>query len=391
MTKYRPRQILLLRLSLNLTLLLMNKQTILCVDDENDNVDALERLFRQKYTVLKAGSAAAALDILAIHPDPIAVIITDQKMPGMTGVQFLEHTMMTHPDTSRILLTGYTDIESIIEAINAAQIYRYINKPWDPVDLLNTVDRAVERFLLTREIKEKNDVITKALAELQTLDQAKDQFMILINHELKTPLTSILSFAELLRETRLSEEQGICVKRIHRSAERLREIVEDVLLLVSSEMKSLKVKVSPFDCRSFQVSMKPESEKLFRQKKLKLETQWMDRKVVGDQALLTQVLDRLVQNAVKFSKEDAAIEIKAELLHAHRVRFILSNEGPPIPDNIKEKIFRPFFLDENVMNHSTGMGLGLTICHSILKAHSTQLKIGNTDNGVEVSFELPCL
>lgn len=369
----------------------MNKQTILCVDDENDNVDALERLFRQKYTVLKAGSAAAALDILAIHPDPIAVIITDQKMPGMTGVQFLEHTMMTHPDTSRILLTGYTDIESIIEAINAAQIYRYINKPWDPVDLLNTVDRAVERFLLTREIKEKNEVITKALAELQTLDQAKDQFMILINHELKTPLTSILSFAELLRETRLSEEQGICVKRIHRSAERLREIVEDVLLLVSSEMKSLKVKVSPFDCRSFQVSMKPESEKLFRQKKLKLETQWMDRKVVGDQALLTQVLDRLVQNAVKFSKEEAAIEIKAELLHAHRVRFILSNEGPPIPDNIKEKIFRPFFLDENVMNHSTGMGLGLTICHSILKAHSTQLKIGNTDNGVEVSFELPCL
>lgn len=369
----------------------MSKQTILCVDDEIDNVDALERLFRQKYTVLKAGSAARALEILAVHPDPISVILTDQKMPGMTGVQFLEASILTHPDTTRILLTGYTDIESIIEAINTGQIYRYINKPWDPVDLLNTVDRAVERFLMAREIREKNEVISKALADLQVLDQAKDQFMILINHELKTPLTSILSFAELLKETRLTEEQTICVKRIHRSGERLKEIVEDVLLLVSSEMKSLKVKVSPFDCRSFQVSMKPEVEKLYRQKKLGIDTQWVEKKVVGDQALLTQVLDRLMQNAVKFSKDESTIEMKTELLHAHRMRFTIANSGPPVPDNIKEKIFRPFFLDENVMNHSTGMGLGLTICHSILKAHSTQLKVNNTDKGVEVSFELPCL
>lgn len=309
----------------------------------------------------------------------------------MTGVQFLEQTLITHPDTTRILLTGYTDIESIIEAINTAQIFRYLNKPWDPVDLLNTVDRGVERFLMTREIKEKNEVISKALAELQVLDQAKDQFMILINHELKTPLTSILSFAELLKETRLTEEQTICVKRIHRSAERLREIVEDVLLLVSSEMKSLKVKVAPFDCRSFQISMKPETEKLFKQKNLNLKHQWLDKKIVGDQALLTQVIDRIVQNAIKFAKESTAVTIKTELTSPHRAKFSIANEGPPVPDNIKEKIFRPFFLDENVMNHSTGMGLGLTICHSILKSHASLLKINNTESGVEVSFELPCL
>jgi signal transduction histidine kinase len=369
----------------------MNKQTILCVDDEIDNVDALERLFRQKYTVLKAGSAQAALDLLAVQTNPVSVIITDQKMPGMTGVQFLEQTLLTHPDTTRILLTGYTDIESIIEAINAAQIFRYLNKPWDPVDLLNTVERGVERFLMTREIKEKNEVISKSLAELQVLDQAKDQFMILINHELKTPLTSILSFAELLRETRLTEEQTICVKRIHRSAERLREIVEDVLLLVSSEMKSLKVKVAPFDCRSFQISMKPETEKIYKQKNISLKYLWLDKKIVGDQALLTQVVDRVVQNAVKFAKEGSAVGIKTELTSPHRAKFSIANDGPPVPDNIKEKIFRPFFLDENVMNHSTGMGLGLTICHSILKSHSSLLKINNTGTGVEVSFELPCL
>ena len=362
---------------------------IMVVDDEPVNLRLLERLLSRKYDVITASSGAEALQLLVDHD--VALLITDQRMPGMTGVHFLEKSIHTHPDSTRILLTGYTDIESVIEAINNGQIYRYINKPWDPVDLLNTADRAVERYLMSREFREKNDALSRALGELQVLDQAKDQCMILINHELKTPLTSILSFAELLKETRLTEEQTICVRRIHRSGERLKEIIEDVLLLVSSEMKSLKIKISPFDGRSFQISFKPEAEKLFAQKKLQLKQAWIDKKIVGDQALLTQVIDRLVHNAVKYAKEGSTIVLKAEMSQPHRARFSIQNEGPPVPDNIKEKIFRPFFLDENVMNHSTGMGLGLTICHSILKSHASSLKINNVNNGVEAAFDLPCL
>src|SRR5699024_806867 len=108
------------------------EHTILVVDDEADNVDALERLFRRKYNVLKATSGRQALELLA--DQKVSLIVTDQRMPNMTGVEFLAESMKSHPETIRILLTGYTDIESVISAVNSGQIYRYLTKPWDPVD-----------------------------------------------------------------------------------------------------------------------------------------------------------------------------------------------------------------------------------------------------------------
>ena len=114
------------------------KQEILLVDDEVDNVDALERIFRKDYVVLKATSGAEGLALLAEHPE-IALIISDQRMPEMTGIQMLKKSTETHPSAIRILLTGYTDIDSVVGAINKGEVYRYLNKPWDPVDLKNTV------------------------------------------------------------------------------------------------------------------------------------------------------------------------------------------------------------------------------------------------------------
>jgi two-component system, sensor histidine kinase and response regulator len=173
------------------------KHSILVVDDEVDNVDALERLFRRKYNVLKATSGKEALQVLSANK--VSLIVTDQRMPNMTGVEFLAESMDSHPDSIRILLTGYTDIDSVISAINSGQIYRYVTKPWDPVDLANTVDKALERYELSAELKDKNAALEIALRELRSLDEAKSNFMILINHELKTPHTAMISFLDLLK------------------------------------------------------------------------------------------------------------------------------------------------------------------------------------------------
>ena len=139
------------------------KHAILCVDDEVDNVDALERLFRKKFKVFKATSGPEAISIL--DENPVTVIISDQRMPEMTGVEFLSRSLKIQPNTIRILLTGYTDIDSVIDAINSGQVYRYVTKPWDPVDLTTAVDRAVERYELQEEIKQKNIELEKALEE----------------------------------------------------------------------------------------------------------------------------------------------------------------------------------------------------------------------------------
>lgn len=369
----------------------MSKHTILLVDDEPDNLDALERLFRSKYTVLRAESGPEALKILDENRERVSVIITDQRMPEMTGVQFLEQSMKTHPDTVRILLTGYTDIESIIQAVNSGQIYRYINKPWDVVDLMATVERAVEKFVLSSELKIKNQELAKAFNELQTLDDAKNRFMILINHELKTPLTSILSFCQLLKETNLDEEQEVCVKRIDKGAGRLKTLIDDVLLIVQGETGTLKPKISQVDCPSFHISVSSDVHQVADQKGLKTILRWIDKKIICDRMLIEQVFSRLIHNAVKFADENTQIIVAASLIEPHKVEFSVTNRGPGISGAVVEKIMKPFFLDEDVMNHSTGMGLGLTICQSILKTHNSNMAVVNQAGGVEVRFTLPCL
>lgn len=365
----------------------MAKHTILCVDDELDNVDALERLFRKHYTVLKATSGAQGLEILAENPG-VALIISDQRMPSMTGVEFLEKTQRTHPESLRILLTGYTDLESVIQAVNQGQIYRYLTKPWDSTDLLNTVATAIQKYDMTKELKKKNFDLAKALNELKSLDKAKSNFMILINHELKTPLTSILSFVGLLNETQMDDEQKLFVNRISRGADKLRSIIEDVLLIVRAETNQLKVNLAPVSFKGVQSLLNPDVANVLQYKHQTLLEKNLELTASADRELIRQVLNRLVHNAAKFGFDNTEVTVEA-IPQDQEVIFAVSNKGPQIEAPMIEKILRPFFIDEDVMNHSTGMGLGLSICQSILNLHNSKLKIDNTDDGVRVSFNLP--
>jgi len=115
---------------------------MLIVDDEEANLRTLDRLFREDYTVFTASSGVAALQILEQHD--VAILITDQRMPEMTGIELLSKTAELRPQMVRILLTGYTDVGSLIEAINCGLVYRYLTKPWNNDDLRLTVSRALE-------------------------------------------------------------------------------------------------------------------------------------------------------------------------------------------------------------------------------------------------------
>jgi response regulator RpfG family c-di-GMP phosphodiesterase len=124
--------------------------TLLCVDDEANILSSLRRLFRPHgYKVLVAGSGAEGLELLA--GEHVDLIISDMRMPGMDGAAFLAEARKRYPQTVRLLLTGYADMESTIAAINSGQIARYIAKPWNDQDVLLTVREALERQALQRE------------------------------------------------------------------------------------------------------------------------------------------------------------------------------------------------------------------------------------------------
>lgn len=124
------------------------RYNILIVDDEPANVRALQRLFRDEYEVVTAFSGADALELLQ-HND-VQLMITDQRMPEMTGIELLKKTVSLRPRMIRILLTGYTDVDALVEAINCGQVYRYVTKPWNNEDLRVTVRRALEHFETNR-------------------------------------------------------------------------------------------------------------------------------------------------------------------------------------------------------------------------------------------------
>ncbi len=120
------------------------KHTILAVDDEPANLRMLERLFHREYEVLTATSGEQALDLL--RETDVSLIITDQRMPGMSGTDLLRLSMASHPDAVKIILTGYTDIEALIDAINTSRVYKFVSKPWDPLALKEVVREAVTGF-----------------------------------------------------------------------------------------------------------------------------------------------------------------------------------------------------------------------------------------------------
>lgn len=117
-----------------------NKINVLYVDDEENNLHAFKATFRLKYNVYTALSGAQALEI--VKADPIHIIITDQRMPEMTGVQFLEEVIAIAPNPMRILLTGYADLDAVIDSVNKGKIFHYLSKPWEEKELDDTIQRA---------------------------------------------------------------------------------------------------------------------------------------------------------------------------------------------------------------------------------------------------------
>ncbi len=146
---------------------MVRRHQVLVVDDEVANIRLLNRVLSDDYDIFMAQSGAEALQIL--KEEPISLIITDQRMPNMTGVQLLEQSLMVRPDAIKILLTGYSDVQALIDAINAGHVYKYVSKPWDADELKLTVRRALETY----ELKENNDVLMHdlkyALSQLEEL------------------------------------------------------------------------------------------------------------------------------------------------------------------------------------------------------------------------------
>ena len=149
----------------------VKKINILYVDDEANNLTSMKATFRTEYNIFTASSAAEGIKILS--EKTISIVISDQKMPEISGAEFLASIKDEYPDTIRILLTGYTDMEALIEAINKGQIYYYLNKPWDEQQLRMLIDKSYEVYSLRIHNKELTKKLLEANEQLEFLLREK--------------------------------------------------------------------------------------------------------------------------------------------------------------------------------------------------------------------------
>ncbi|HEY2581418.1 MAG TPA: hybrid sensor histidine kinase/response regulator [Mucilaginibacter sp.] len=168
------------------------KIKILYVDDEPDNLFGFKASLRFDYHILTAINTDQAIAFLDNNPD-IRVVFCDQRMPERTGVEFFEQIRISHPHPVRILLTAYTDVESIIDAINKGNIYRYVTKPWIESDIISAIFEANKFYMANSMLAVKNDELQRAYDEL-------NKFAYSVSHDIRGPLSGILGAINLACE-----------------------------------------------------------------------------------------------------------------------------------------------------------------------------------------------
>jgi signal transduction histidine kinase len=360
-------------------------QDILVVDDEIDNLDLLKRTFRREYNVHTANSAMEALKLLENRE--FAVIVSDQRMPEMTGVELLQRAREKYPLTIRILLTGYTDINALVDAINMGHVYRYVTKPWSREEIVMTVKRAVEHYETTKqnfrlldELKIKNEQLENSYRELKRLDELKTRFMVISSHELRTPASIISGNLELLMSGAIGEftgDQKEILENASKGTTRLIDLIEDVLSVLRIDSHKLKLNVSAFDLHDL-VEEGVRSVKLFlNERKQKVVNDIPAIEIEADRNRIYQVIINLLSNAMKYSRDEAVIEFKGEVKDG-MLHLLCRDNGIGIPKAELEKIFEKFYQLGDADQHRTskhkfmggGSGLGLTIVRGTMEEHN---------------------
>lgn len=343
---------------------------ILIVDDEKDNLQALNRHLRNLYEVVTTDSPIEALK--HVQNREFNVIISDQRMPEMTGVEFLEKVRAIRPRTTRILLTGYTDIDSVIGAINRGNIYRYVAKPWDPDDLELTLRQANEAFVLRREIEERNEELKRALDQLLVLDRAKARFLSLVSHELNTPLTVLTAFVDLLSDSKaqLPEEVQKAISSIAKASRRFDEIVQEVITFVGVESDT-ELHLSDVDLEVFTKEAVQSLSELRAKKQVALKLKTNGPTVVrADEKKIKVAIEHLIKDAILRSPVNGEIALSIDQKNG-QVCYRVERSGETLSTNA----FKPLEFSEDVMKHQQNLGLSLAIAKTIIDHHQGEISL----------------
>ena len=376
---------------------------LLVIDDEPSILSSLKRQFRRNYQVYIAHSAQEGLEVMKAHS--IQVIISDQRMPGMNGAEFFDQVKHDYPDATRLLLTGYADIQAVIEAINDGNIFRYITKPWDPTELDTIVREAFERHNLivrnkelVKQLQEANRDLEKRVkartVELTELNKEKDHMIGIVAHDLRGPLGSIRMAHDVICEDltdTVTQEEFLGL--IDEVAEKALRLIDDLLDVSAIETGQLVLENKVVPLEEFLDKVIRLNRRSAEKKGIQLELQYKGPDSwTFDPQRIEQVLDNLLGNAYKYSHKDTTVRLVVELDEG-RLYFKIFDQGQGIREDDMDKLFTAFQKTSTLPTGSEqSNGLGLSICKRIVELHGGIIQAQSIfGEGSCFSFYLPAL
>lgn len=344
------------------------KFSILYVDDEESNLKGFKSIYFTEYNIYTAISGAEALDILSNHE--VHIIITDQKMPGMTGVQFLSSTLSKYPDPIRIILTGYSDIEVLMKAINECGIFRYLTKPWNEAEMNMTINQALNTYSLRKENNELVRQLTEANATLEEKvklrTQKIEELISAVAHDLRSPLSQIRALINIvhIEFPEIPDEQKKYNELILQAANRMKLMINRILDLNAIEHRAVNVKIEKVNMRDLIADATSQVKELCAEKKLKISVSPFKVETFADvdPGYMLQVLENLLTNAIKFSPPDRQIFIENEN-SGDTLKIIVRDEGPGLTEEDMNLIFQKYqqlSAKPSFGEDSSGLGLYLS-------------------------------
>ncbi|MGP0066985.1 MAG: ATP-binding protein [Isosphaeraceae bacterium] len=383
------------------------RHTLLVVDDEVDVLDSLRHQFHRTYRVLTCPSGAQAIQLL--EANEVEVILTDQRMPGMSGDMLLRQARELKPDTVRMLFTGYADIQAVINAVNEGHIFRYILKPWDTAELEGIIRQGIEQYdllaerrRLIGELQTANTQLLEANSELARAGQLKTAFIEVASHEFNTPITLVLGLAELLRLANpdRSDQEKEILRQITASGRQLARLVTNMLTLLRAEDFRKTMQRSPTSLSDTIQQVVDQVRPFLHARRLELQVKMADD--LGtfeiDADKIGAVLVNLVTNAIKFTPDAGRIELGARINEADEAEIVVEDRGVGLEPQALQHLFQPFFTQFDPSRHSSGdfgfckrgLGLGLSIAKQFVEMHGGRIFAESVEaGGTRVTVILP--
>jgi signal transduction histidine kinase len=385
------------------------RHTLLIVDDEPDVLDSLRHQFHRTYRVLTRTSGTEAVETLTT--DEVDLILSDQRMPGMTGDQLLKRARELKPEAIRMLFTGYADIQAVISAVNEGHIFRYILKPWDSAELegiirqgVDQYDLLAERRRLIAELQSTNAQLVTANQELARAGKRKTTVNEVARHEINTPINLVLGFTELLKLSSVNrpDQEMEILRQITSSGRQLARLVTNMLTLLRAEDFRRTLKTEPVNLIELIQKVIDQVRPFLDSRRLKLVTE-LDEDLGPfelDAEKISAVLINLITNAIKFTPDGGTIELVGRAAPEQTVEILVQDRGVGlVPDELRH-VFQPFFTQLDPSRHSSGdfgfnkrgLGLGLSIAKSFVEMHGGTIAAECRDGGgTRITVRLPRL